>query len=78
MGYSSKDLVLEALSHKETYRVPIDYWGTDEVTRKLCQYFDVTSKDGIPKRLGVDLRYVFPNYVGPPLKRYGDSRYEDI
>ena len=78
MSYSSKDLVLEALSHKETYRVPIDYWGTDEVTRRLCRYFGVTSKDELLKRLGVDLRYVFPNYVGPPLKRYGDGRYEDI
>jgi len=75
---SSKELVLEALSHNETYRVPVDYWATGEVTEKLCRHLHVASKDNLLEKLGVDLRYAFPNYCGPQLKRCDDGSYEDI
>jgi len=75
---NSKELVSEALSHKETYRVPIDYWATEEITAMLCRHFGVASKHEMLEKMGVDLRYVFPNYTGPQLKRYDDGSNEDI
>jgi uroporphyrinogen decarboxylase len=44
----------------------------------LKRHFGAVSKEEILEKLGVDLRYVFPNYVGPRLKSYDDGRYEDI
>ncbi len=75
---NSKELVLEALPHKEPYRIPVDYWGTNEITNMLCRYFKVSSKDEMLEKLGVDIHYVFPRYIGPPLKKYEDGSYEDI
>jgi len=75
---NSKNLVLTALSHKETNRVPVDYWGTRHVDELLCRYFRVESKDELLKKLGVDLRYVFPEYIGPKLKKYNDGSYDDL
>jgi len=48
------------------------------VTETLCRYFGVGSKDGLLEKMGIDLRYVFPNYIGKRLKRYDDGSYEDI
>lgn len=56
----------------------MDYWGTKEVTERLRQYLGVESKEALLKSLGVDLRYVFPEYVGPSLRVYPDGSYEDI
>ena len=74
----SKDLVLRALAHKETDRVPVDYWGTREIDQALCHHLRVMGKDELLKKLGVDLRYVFPEYVGPELRKYPDGSYEDV
>ncbi len=74
----SKTLVLTALSHKETEPVPVDYWGTRFIDELLCRYYRVGSKDELLKELGVDLRYVFPEYTGPKLKKYDDGSYDDI
>jgi len=73
-----KELVLEALAHREPYRVPVDYWGTKEVDHILCQHFKVSKRDNMLKKLGVDLRYIFPDYKGPKLRKYADGSYEDI
>ena len=75
---SSKEMVLEALSHKETCRVPVDFWGTSEVTDMLQRHFGVASKDDLLEKMGVDLRYVFPDYARPRLKRCDDGSYDDI
>jgi uroporphyrinogen decarboxylase len=74
----SKTLVLTALSHKEPKRVPVDYWGTRDIDELLCRYYRVGSKDELLKELGVDLRYVFPVYMGPKLKKYEDGSYDDL
>jgi len=73
-----KGLVLEALAHREPSRVPLDYWGTREVDRMLCQHFGVGDRDEMLKRLGIDLRYIFPVYTGPKLREYADGSREDI
>ena len=64
----SEDLVLETLAHREPSRVPVDYWGTREVDTMLCRHFGVGNKDEMLKRMGIDLRYVFPVYTGPKLR----------
>jgi uroporphyrinogen decarboxylase len=74
----SKEIVLEALSHRETCRVPADFWGTSEVTDMLQRHFGVASKEGLLEKMGVDLRYVFPDYVGPRLKTCDDGSHDDI
>jgi len=74
----SKELVLTALAHKETDRVPVDFWGTREVKDQLCRHFQVRSTDALLSKLGVDLRYVFPEYTGPKLKIYNDGSYDDV
>ncbi|MEM2842121.1 MAG: hypothetical protein QW201_02330 [Thermoproteota archaeon] len=58
--------------------VPVDYWGTKEVDHMLCQHLRVSNRDDMLKKLGVDLRYVFPDYMGPKLRKYADGSYEDI
>ena len=75
---NSKNLVLTALAHKEPSRVPVDYWGTRQIDELLCRHFGVESKDELLKKLDVDLRYVFPEYVGPKLKKYADGSYDDL
>ncbi len=75
---NSKDLILTALAHKEPNRVPVDYWGTREIDELLYRHFGVGSKDKLLRKLGVDLRYVFPEYSGPKLKTYADGSYEDL
>lgn len=54
-----------ALSHKEPDRVPIGYAATAEVNSNLKKYLNLTSDNELLKRLGVDYRWVFPEYIGP-------------
>ena len=75
---NSKNLVRTALDHKEPNRVPVDYWGTKHIDELLFRHFGVGTKDELLKKLGVDLRYVFPKYVGPMLKKYSDGSYDDL
>ncbi len=75
---NSRDLVLMALSHKEPIRVPVDYWGTRGIDELLGPHFGVGSRDEMLDRLGVDLRYVFPEYVGSKLRSYADGSYDDL
>ena len=36
-----RERIMAAINHKPTDRVPVDYWGVDEITDKLMQYFNV-------------------------------------
>lgn len=54
-----------ALSHKQPDRVPIGYSATPEVNNNLKKYLNINSDSELLKRLGVDYRMVFPDYVGP-------------
>jgi len=54
-----------ALEHKEPDRIPIGYTGTPEVNNNLKKYLKITSDKDLFKRLGVDYRFVFPEYIGP-------------
>ena len=73
-----KERVLESLSHRQTDRVPVDYWSTEEVDRRLSEYMGVPNRGELLEALGIDIRYVFPPYIGPPLRTFSDGSREDI
>jgi uroporphyrinogen decarboxylase len=47
-------------------RVPMDYWGTPEITQKIMQYFQTEDRYDLARKLHIDLPYsVYSTYVGP-------------
>jgi len=78
MRNNHKERVLDAINHKITDRVPIDYWATEEITSKLVTHFSLTGKEELLKMLDIDLRYVFPRYIGPELSSFPDGSSVDI
>ena len=68
MSLTSRERVLAAIRHQPVDRVPTDYWGTDEITRKLCDHLGCGDRFEMYDRLGIDgMAGVAPPYVGPPL-----------
>jgi len=57
--------VMVAIDHRETDRVPFDFWAVPEVWAALRDYLDVESDEQVLRLLGVDCRLVAPDYVGP-------------
>jgi len=64
---NSKERVLAAINHIEPDGVPVDLWALPPVTDRLRDHFGVDDDEGVWQALGVDLRSVWPAYVGPPL-----------
>lgn len=73
-----KERVLESVSHRRTDRVPVDYWATEKVDQELIEYMGVSNREEFLHVLGIDIRYVFPPYIGPPLRTFPDGSQEDI
>lgn len=73
-----KERVLKAVEHKTTDRVPVDFWATKDAEKKLFSYFKTNNSEDILEKLGIDIRQVFPEYIGPPLRTFPDSSKEDI
>lgn len=90
----SKTRVLDAVNHRQTDRVPVDYWGTPEYDRLLAGHFKVNSRDDILDKLNVDIRYIYssgiiyenptglfgptPCYIGPSRETFDDGSFEDL
>ncbi len=74
----ARERVALALAHKESDRVPIDYWATAEITAKLLDRFGLSSREELLTHLDVDFRYIDgPAYIGPePIVRH-DGSVED-
>ncbi|MCX7038980.1 MAG: hypothetical protein NT005_07600 [Spirochaetes bacterium] len=53
---SSRRRVLDAARHRETDRVPLDYWSREDVTARLCAHLGVRDEEALYRRLGIDLR----------------------
>jgi uroporphyrinogen decarboxylase len=72
--------VRAALNHQPSDRVPIEYHtlGTPEMIAKLKAHLGLQTDDQLLERLGVDIRRIVPRYVGPPLRRWANGRYEDF
>ena len=90
---NSKERVLAAINHVEPDRVPVDMWAVPPITDNLREHFDVddpsTSSghrpstgsgpgdEDVRRQLGIDLRSVWPAYVGPVLETFEDGSYAD-
>ncbi|MDR2926638.1 MAG: hypothetical protein LBV41_00285 [Cytophagaceae bacterium] len=73
-----KERVLATLSHKQPDRIPFFYWGVPEFTEKMNRHFGFTDMDEMLEFLGVDFRWVEPDYVGPQLRMDGTEKKKDI
>lgn len=64
---NSRERTFLALEHKRGDRIPIDFWATDAVAKKLEQQLGTTYAAFLDD-YGVDLRYIDgPAYIGPVL-----------
>lgn len=74
---NSKERVLAAIDRVEPDRVPVDLWALPPVTDNLRAHFGVNNDEGLWQALVVDLRSVWPVYVGPDLARFDDGSWLD-
>jgi len=74
---TGKERVLAALNHATVDRVPVDLWALPPVTDRLRAYFGVEDDEAVRQALGVDLRSVWPGYIGPPLPTFADGSWVD-
>lgn len=65
MSMTSHDRVMTALSHRRPDRPPLNYYGTEETTRKLLDHMRLETPEDLLCYFGADMRYVSPRYVGP-------------
>ena len=66
-----------ALHHEEPDRVPFDFWAVPEVWAALRRYLDTDDDADVLRLLGVDCRWVRPDYVGPAPIVQEDGSYYD-
>ena len=74
---NSKERVLAAIDHVGPDRVPVDLWALPPVTDNLRAHLGADDDEGVWRALGVDLRSVWPAYVGPPLPAFDDGSWLD-
>ncbi len=70
------------LSRAVPDRVPMDYWGTEEATKKLMRHLRCPDESALFERLHIDRPVALaPRYVGPALPADADElgcRYRDV
>jgi uroporphyrinogen decarboxylase len=74
---NSRERVLAAIDHIEPDRVPVDLWALSPVSDNLRAHLGADDDEGVWRALGVDLRSVWPTYVGPDLARFDDGSWLD-
>ncbi len=74
---NSRERVLAAIHHREVDRIPVDLWALPPVTDKLRSHFKMDNDEAVREALGVDLRSVWPKYIGPEYKTFEDSGWID-
>jgi len=86
--------VAAAMAHSQPDYTPCDYFATPEIHRALLDYFGIIDDDGgqvamgggsaglgvhaVQERLGSDIRYINPPYIGPPLATFDDGSAMNI
>lgn len=75
---SPRERVRCALRHEEPDRVPVDFWAVPEVWEKLGSFRGAGTDEEVLNLLRVDMRWVRPDYVGPPPRRLPDGTYFDV
>ncbi len=73
---------LAVLHRRRPDRVPMDYWATDEATRRLMRYLGCGNERALFERLHIDrVVTVGPRYVGPPIPHGANvfgCRFRDV
>ena len=54
---TGRQRVLQAISHREADRIPIDFWAVDQVYARLAEALAVEGAEAVLQRVGADLRY---------------------
>ena len=73
----SRERVRAAFNHEQPDFTPCDYYATPEIHQGLLRHFGVSRDDELRDCLGTDLRFVEPEYVGPPLPEYENGSTMD-
>ena len=65
---TARERWLAVLKGQKPDRVPMDYWATEEATKKLMSYLKCSSEEELFKRLHIDrVITAEPGYIGPSL-----------
>ncbi|MGA2975566.1 MAG: uroporphyrinogen decarboxylase family protein [Spirochaetia bacterium] len=75
---TSRDRVRAALQHTQPDVTPCDYFSTPEIHQGLKARLNAASRDELLDKLGVDIRYVRPPYIGPKLPTFADGSKTDV
>jgi uroporphyrinogen decarboxylase len=69
-----------ALAHSQPDFTPCDYFATPEIHEALRRHFRIgtIAENAVAERLGTDIRYVQPPYIGPPLPTFDDGSTMNI
>ena len=73
-----RERVLNALSHKTTDRIPLDFWATPEVWENLRAHFGTKNDEEILEALDIDIRQFQPRYKGSIVKRPDGSYIDEM
>jgi hypothetical protein len=91
---TSRERVRAALAHAPPDATPCDYYATGEIHRALRAHFGLPDApdehsilgsspakavdNAIADRLGTDIRYVAPPYVGQPPRAFDDGSWTNL
>jgi len=72
-----RERVRLALQHRETDRVPVDFFATAECWQRLLRYLGLPNEETALRYFGVDIRQPRLGYIGPPLPKNADGSFVD-
>ncbi|MBN1444487.1 MAG: uroporphyrinogen-III decarboxylase-like protein [Candidatus Omnitrophica bacterium] len=68
-----KERWLAVLKRESPDRLPMDYWGTPEISEKLKKHFKCEDMEGVFKKLHIDHPVsIEPRYIGPEISWQSD------
>ena len=74
---SPRERVLCTIRREVPDRTPLHFKAVKETWEKLGIHFGVDRNDLVMDELGVDVRPIYPDYVGPALKTFDDGSFID-
>lgn len=70
---TSKERVRKAVNHQQPDKVPASLFGVDSAMENIMNYYGFNNIEQVYKKFDIDIRGVFPEYLGSELQSY----YED-
>ena len=55
---TSRERVLKSVSHEQPDRTPVDFWCRSDVAARLMSRLDISDKEQLLQRLGIDIRAI--------------------